>query len=112
MTQQTADRSRLSETLDDFRQQLARLTERVAALEASAASNGAVQRTSEPQPNVQSAIEGEELLLVISAAVAAYLGKRPRIRHIHLVGTTAWSQQGRVSIQASHALAGHMRGQH
>jgi methylmalonyl-CoA carboxyltransferase large subunit len=46
----------------------------------------------------------EELLLAISAAVAAYLGKRPRIRAIRLVGTGAWGQQGRVFVQASHQL--------
>jgi methylmalonyl-CoA carboxyltransferase large subunit len=51
-------------------------------------------------------------LLVISAAVAAYLGKKPHIRQIRLVGTTAWAQQGRVTIQASHALsARHARSQ-
>jgi len=46
----------------------------------------------------------EELALVIAAAVAAYLGKRPRIRQIRLLGSAAWAQQGRVSIQASHGI--------
>jgi len=48
--------------------------------------------------------QGEELLLAISAAVAAYLGKRPRIRAIRLVSTGDWAQQGRVFVQASHSL--------
>jgi hypothetical protein len=46
----------------------------------------------------------EELLLVLSAAVAAYLGKRPHIRAIRLFGSSAWAQQGRVFVQASHQL--------
>jgi len=46
----------------------------------------------------------EELLLVLSAAVAAYLGKRPHIRAIRLQGSGAWAQQGRVFVQASHQL--------
>lgn len=47
----------------------------------------------------------EEVLLAISAAIAAFLGKKPHIRQIRLIGSGAWAQQGRVSIQASHALA-------
>jgi methylmalonyl-CoA carboxyltransferase large subunit len=48
----------------------------------------------------------EEVVLVISAAVAAFLGKKPHIRQIRLLGSAAWAQQGRVTIQASHALSG------
>ena len=46
----------------------------------------------------------EDLLLAISAAVAAYLGKRPRIRAIRLLSAGDWAQQGRVFVQASHTL--------
>ena len=46
----------------------------------------------------------EDMLLAISAAIAAYLGKRPRIRAIRLVRGGAWAQQGRVFVQASHQL--------
>ncbi len=46
----------------------------------------------------------EELLLVLSAAVSAFLGKRPHIRAIRLQGSGAWAQQGRVFVQASHQL--------
>ena len=49
----------------------------------------------------------EEVLLVISAAVAAFLGKRARIRTIRRVpvpGYNPWSQQGRVYIQGSHNI--------
>jgi len=44
-------------------------------------------------------------VLVISAAVAAFLGKKPHIRQIRLLGSVAWAQQGRTTIQASHALS-------
>ena len=47
----------------------------------------------------------EDDLFVLAAAVAAYLGKRAPIRQIRLLGTTTWSQQGRVSIQASRRLS-------
>ncbi len=49
----------------------------------------------------------EEVLMVLSAAVAAFLGKRARVRAVRVVrpGLSAWAQQGRVSIQASHRLA-------
>lgn len=45
--------------------------------------------------------------MVLSAAVAAFLGKRARIRSARLVGpdrSSAWAQQGRVFVQASHNL--------
>ena len=48
-----------------------------------------------------------EIILVLSAAVAAFLGKRARIRGARLVRTapsSAWAQQGRVYVQASHNL--------
>jgi len=46
----------------------------------------------------------EEIMLVIAAAVAAYLGERAHIRVVRLAPSHAWAQQGRVSIQASHHL--------
>ena len=48
-----------------------------------------------------------ETILILSAAVAAFLGKRARIRSARLVRAAAssvWAQQGRVFVQASHNL--------
>lgn len=45
---------------------------------------------------------GEETLLVIAASVAAFLGERAHIRHVRLVSSEAWAQQGRVGVMASH----------
>ena len=46
----------------------------------------------------------EDDIFLLAAAVAASLGKRAPIRQIRLLGTSNWSQQGRVSIQASRRL--------
>lgn len=49
-----------------------------------------------------------DLLVIMSVAIAAYLGKNVRIRRarfISALGPSNWSQQGRVSIQASHTFS-------
>lgn len=48
---------------------------------------------------------GPDVVLAISAAVAAYLGKRAKVRAIHLADSATWAQQGRASIMGSHAVA-------
>lgn len=48
-----------------------------------------------------------ELLLVMSASIAAYLGKTVRIRKARFVDpmqVNAWGQSSRVVLQASHNL--------
>jgi methylmalonyl-CoA carboxyltransferase large subunit len=108
MRPETANSSQVAEALEALRRELARLGERVAALEGAIGA-----KPSAPAPAAQPAdskrpaeSEGlsEELVLVISAAIAAFLGKRPHIRQIRLLGSAAWAQQGRTTIQASHAL--------
>jgi methylmalonyl-CoA carboxyltransferase large subunit len=51
----------------------------------------------------------EEIMLVIAAAVAAFLGKSARVRSARYLqeGQSSWAQQGRVFVQASHNLAHH-----
>jgi methylmalonyl-CoA carboxyltransferase 12S subunit len=98
--------------LGALRQEVARLGERVAALEAgagketapAAAPEAVVAETPAPAPPQAEGLS-EELVLVIGAAIAAFLGKKPHIRQIRLLGSAAWAQQGRVTIQASHALS-------
>jgi methylmalonyl-CoA carboxyltransferase large subunit len=49
-----------------------------------------------------------ELLVIMSAAIAAYLGKNVRIRRARFIsdqGPSSWSQLGRVSIQSSHTFS-------
>jgi methylmalonyl-CoA carboxyltransferase 12S subunit len=48
-----------------------------------------------------------EVLMVIAAAVAAFMGQKARIRRVRrsaTPGMNPWAQQGRVSIQASHSV--------
>lgn len=105
------DSNRLAETLEELRAELKRLGERVSAIEAAVAVKPpAVNPALEAPPagaekRAQPDGLDEELVLVISAAIAAFLGKKPHIRQIQLVGHAAWAQQGRVTIQASHRLA-------
>jgi methylmalonyl-CoA carboxyltransferase 12S subunit len=106
----------VAELLAEIREQLAALTGRVAQLEKApeapaAARQEAVAAPPAPVPAEApvapaAAVEEitEEELLAISAALAAYLGVKARIRQIRLLSGSAWAQQGRVSIQASHRL--------
>jgi methylmalonyl-CoA carboxyltransferase large subunit len=97
----------VAESLEEIRRQLSRLGERVAALEVAAGlkPTAPVAQESAAPPVVAAAGVSEEILLVISAAVAAFLGEGPRLRQVRLVGSHAWAQQGRVTVQASHALS-------
>jgi methylmalonyl-CoA carboxyltransferase large subunit len=50
-----------------------------------------------------------ETLMIMSAAIAAYLGKNVRIRKARFIleqGISPWSMQGRVSLQTSHSTHG------
>jgi methylmalonyl-CoA carboxyltransferase large subunit len=116
MKSETVDLKAVIDALEGLRQELSRLGQRVAALETAA---GTTDRPAPPPvktldaapplPAQPAATEGlsEEIVLVMSAAIAAFLGKRPHIRQIRLIGSAAWAQQGRVTIQASHALSVH-----
>ncbi len=109
----------LAQVLAELQAQLAAITERLGRLEAAAGAASAPAAA--PAPAGASAAAGaapaippaekpdapgitEEEILAVSAALAAYLGVRLRIRQIRLLGSSAWAQQGRVSIQASHQL--------
>jgi methylmalonyl-CoA carboxyltransferase large subunit len=104
--------SELAATLEQFQAQMAEMSYRIQSLEKENAGvhgpNGAAAVPLHPAaaPPVLSAAITEEELLAVSAAIGAYLGVRAHIRQIRLVGTSAWAQQGRVSIQASHRLQG------
>ena len=77
--------------LAGMRAEIAALTQRVQALELSAAKAAAA-----PTPVT------EEDMIAISAAVAAFLGVRARIRQVRLVHSSAWAQVGRMGTHASH----------
>jgi methylmalonyl-CoA carboxyltransferase large subunit len=97
----TPSESLLIETLEALRRQVAALEERIGRLEGSVPA--APQPAAAPAAPSEEPIS-EETLIVLSAAIAAFLGKRPRIRSIRLLRSTAWAQEGRAFIQASHRL--------
>jgi methylmalonyl-CoA carboxyltransferase large subunit len=113
-----SDAEALRVTLEEIRAQLAGLSERVAGLEQLAspaapeslpavkapASEPAVSNAPPTKSVAAEAGISEEEILAISAALAAWLGVQPHIRQIRLIRTSAWAQQGRVTIQASHGL--------
>jgi methylmalonyl-CoA carboxyltransferase large subunit len=96
--------------IDDLRKQLAALAERLAKLEHIERPPQAMAGAEKAEPAVVSEAPGripditEDELLAISGALAAYLGVRVHIRQIRLISSRSWSQQGRVSVQASHHL--------
>jgi methylmalonyl-CoA carboxyltransferase large subunit len=75
----------------EMRAEIAALTQRVQALELSAAQAATAQVP-----------VSEEDMIAISAAVAAFLGVRARIRQVRLVHSSAWAQVGRMGTHASH----------
>jgi methylmalonyl-CoA carboxyltransferase 12S subunit len=94
----------LAREIDDLRGDLMRLSDRVAALEKAAIHPTVVNGGVAANASCDAPVTDEALISVISAAVAAYLGAKPQIRQIRLLGEASWAQQGRVTIQASHAL--------
>jgi methylmalonyl-CoA carboxyltransferase large subunit len=110
----SADRPASADPLAD---QIMRLTERVAALEAAirrdagspataSVPTGSPVAASEANRSGDEAAElSEEVVLVLSAAIAAYLGKQAHLRQARLVGASGWAREGRITIQASHQPA-------
>ena len=104
----------LAATLEQLQAQMAEIARQIEVLEKrDPAEPGpddvaalAAQPAAGPPVLAMPAAITEEELLAISAAIGAYLGVRAHIRQIRLVSTSAWAQQGRVSIQASHTLQG------
>ena len=59
-----------------------------------------------PEPEIAEEVS-PDMIMVLTAAVAAFMGKRARVRGARLVRnapSNAWAQQGRVFVQASHNL--------
>ena len=73
------------------------LAARVEALEAELAE----VRAAVPAPEVP-----EDVVLAISAAVAAFLGHRARLTQVHYRTGAAWAQQGRAAVQRHQVMHG------
>jgi methylmalonyl-CoA carboxyltransferase large subunit len=97
----------LCAALTEVRSELQLLSARLARLESAQPAIDATKGPAVPQPIAAPVVPeaiSEELMLVISAAVAAFLGERAHIRQVHIVRSSGWSNVGRVFIQASHIL--------
>jgi methylmalonyl-CoA carboxyltransferase large subunit len=89
----------LEEKLEELGKRVDKLESMLATLTKIDPSSAA--KTEEP---LTSAEISREVVLAISAAVAAFLGKRASIRQIRLTGETPWAMQGRATVQASHGI--------
>lgn len=96
MKSEAVNLQQVLDAVEALREEVSGLSQRVANLEATPALRPSVE--TEP-------LLSEELVLTISAAIAAYLGVKPRVRQIRLLGSASWAQQGRATIQASHRLS-------
>ena len=115
----------VSERQLEMERQLSELAGAVKALQARVAElsqSSALQPASAPTVGVKAAASAAkdaahreavevtpEMLVVIAAAVTAFLGKKVRIRSAKMLQSpyevvNPWSQQGRVFVQASHLL--------
>ena len=98
----------ITSLLEEVNERLRGMEERIGRLELQIAETAVKPVASAPAPApapVQAAPKKEEELMVIAAAVAAFMGKKARIRRVRRSvpgGMNPWAQQGRVSIQASH----------
>ena len=79
----------VEQTVAELLETVRALTERVAHLEASLQEQ-------------EAAGVPEEVVLAISAAVAAYLGHRAKIKQMHYRTGASWAQQGRAVVQGRH----------
>ncbi|HEU4512792.1 MAG TPA: hypothetical protein VFR87_06780 [Nocardioidaceae bacterium] len=73
------------------------LSERVEQLEAELET----LRRRESRPGVP-----DDVVLAISAAVAAFLGHRAKVRQVHYRSGQAWAQQGKAVVQGHHNVHG------
>ena len=109
--QQAADRqfASLNARLGALESQIQQLS-KATAIPALRASRAPDQSASKPAPVQVTAEEiTPDLLVVMAAAVTAFLGKKVRIRSAKALQSpyeivNPWSQQGRVIVQASHNL--------
>ncbi|MDP2772131.1 MAG: hypothetical protein Q8O61_01140 [Nocardioides sp.] len=83
------------QTVAELLEAVRSLSERVSHLEAE------LEQRRQEHPGVP-----DEVALAISAAVAAFLGHRAKIKQMHYRTGQAWAQQGRVVVQGRHNIHG------
>jgi methylmalonyl-CoA carboxyltransferase 12S subunit len=75
----------------------------VAELKAQVVELVARVQTLEEQATRRHPEVSDDVVLAISAACAAYLGTRAKIKQVRLLRGGAWASQGRTAIHQSHA---------
>lgn len=98
----------VNQRLRDLDQRLHNLEMRMGEAPAPAVKGPVPASVPVAPPKIEEEQIEPEVLMVIAAAVAAFLGKKARIRRVRrsaTPGMNPWAQQGRVSIQASHNVA-------
>jgi methylmalonyl-CoA carboxyltransferase large subunit len=100
----SSDLADIAQLMLQVQEQISALNDRLARLETRAAAVLPGREAAPPARAPAPPSITEEEILAVTAAVAAFLGVRPRVRQIRLIASRAWAQQGRVSIQASHRL--------
>lgn len=98
----------LAENVERLQQEMAKQSKMLAEL------SRRIMESSRATPAAQTPAVHEkpispDVLVIIAAAVSAFLGKKIRIRSARMLQSpyeivNPWSQQGRVSVQASHSL--------
>ena len=94
----------------EIREQGKRLAELEMALSRTAGNATDIEAAAAPPAPEAGAEITPERMAVIAAVVTAFLGRNVRIHQTRLVNpevVSPWAQQGRVFVQASHALARH-----
>lgn len=82
-------------TTEELLEAVRALTERVESLEAELARG---HHTKAGVP--------DDVAIAISAAVAAFLGHRAKVKQVHYRTGQAWAQQGRAVVQGRHNIHG------
>jgi methylmalonyl-CoA carboxyltransferase large subunit len=106
----TSTAGELVAAIEALRSEVRSLVDRVTELEQHRAGSGvaALPQAAAPAaaaPAAPARAEAtEEELLVIAAAVAAFLGVRAQVRQVRLIQSTAWAQVGRATVHASHRV--------
>ncbi|HEY1730206.1 MAG TPA: hypothetical protein VGG15_00560 [Terriglobales bacterium] len=102
----------LAENVEHLQQEMARQSKMLAELSGRVMESSRVTPAPPVANQMSTAHEKAvhpDVLVIIAAAVSAFLGKKIRIRSARMLQSpyeiiNPWSQQGRVSVQASHFL--------
>jgi|HubBroStandDraft_5_1064220.scaffolds.fasta_scaffold11115_3 hypothetical protein len=119
MKHQTIDATVEPEEVVGLRQKVTTLVDEVSRLEQQLAAQSKAlndlmakladtKAAESAKPAIRESVN-PDVLLIITAAISSFLGKKIRIRSARMLQSpyeivNPWSQQGRVSVQASHSL--------